>query len=317
MGYGFEGHIGLAKESTFGTAVAATDYIKALSEGLITNIERFDTVNVHGSFAEPDDSPGVKRAEGDLVFAGHPVSIGYALKSCFVQNSVTVVLSGFLFRNTFVTPTADFAAVCAGQPYTFEIFRGVTSSHRYAGAVVNQLQLGYAPNQDLRVTASIIAKATSIIAKTTPTFPGSPAKPFTFDTASVQLAGAATVRMEALNITIDNQLEGVPVLNNSDEVAKILRRGPQMVNISGTLDFADVAEYLDFLNQTERQIKVSTFKANSFGMVVDIPRMVYTAFPVGIAGRERITVDFEGKGFYHSGSGTAIDIQLTTVKSNY
>ena len=33
-GYGFGGHIGFAKETTWGTGVAATDYVEALNESL-------------------------------------------------------------------------------------------------------------------------------------------------------------------------------------------------------------------------------------------------------------------------------------------
>mgnify|MGYP001595122982 CR=1 FL=1 len=318
MGYGISGHLGIAKETSWGTGVAATDYVKMLNETLALAIDRFDITNVHGSIAEPDDAAGVRRVEGSIEFAAHPVSIGYFLKSLFVQSSITVVASGFLWQTQFRSTTADFAVgTCAGQPYTLEVFRDVTSSHRYTGVVANQLTLGYAPNQDVRVTAGVIGKSASLIAKTTPTFPGSPSQPFTFDTASLSLAGAATARIEALRIVIDAQLEGIPALNASTEVAKVLRRGPQMVNLSGTIDFLDVAEYQDFVNQTERQLKVTVTKANSFMMSVDVPRMVYTAFPAQIGGRERLTVDFEAKAFYHSGSGTAIEVLLTTVKSDY
>ena len=39
--YGMQGHIGIAEESVWGTAIAATDYFKALNESLETDIERF------------------------------------------------------------------------------------------------------------------------------------------------------------------------------------------------------------------------------------------------------------------------------------
>ena len=318
MGYGIKGHVGLAKETTWGTPVAATDYVKIMNEGMAVSIDRFDTINVHGSLAEPDDSAGIRRIEGDIEFGGHPVSIGYFLKSAFVQSSATEVASGVLWSTQFWTPTADFSTgACAGSPLTFEVFRDVTSSVQYSGCVVNQLTLGFAPNQDIRCTAAVIGKSSTVIAATTPTFPGSPAQPFTFDSCSLQLAGAATARIEALQIVVDNQLEGIPALNNSTAIAKILRRGPQMLNITGTIDFADLTEYLDFINQTERQLIAHVTKSSSFSMTVDIPRMVYTAFPGQIGGRERITVDFEGKGYYHTGSATAINVQLTTVKSDY
>ncbi len=318
MGYGIKGFAGIGKETTWGTAVAATDYLKTLNENVALALDRFDIVNVHASLAEPDDATGINRIEGSIEFPGFPTGLGYFLKSAFVQSSVVEVTSGVLWTTKFYSPTADFATgVAAGQPYTLELFRDVSSSHRYAGAMVNQLTFGFAPNQDVRISAGIIAKAATLLSKTTASFPGSPVKPFTFDTASIQLGGAANARFEALQIEVDNQLEGIPALNASTAVAKILRRGPQMVNISGTLDFPDVAEYQQFVNQTEQSLVVHAFKANSFALLIDIPRMVFTAFPTGVPGRERLTADFEAKGFFHSGSANAIEVQLTTTKSDY
>ena len=317
MAYGIRGHLGIAKETSWGTPVAATDYIKLLNEGLATGFDRYDITNIHGSVAEPDDMQGVTRVEGDIEFAGHPVSVGYMLKSAFVQSSVQSIGAN-LWKTTFATPSADFAdGSCAGTPYTLEIYRDVTSSMRYYGCAVNRLVMGFAPNQDVRFTAGFIAKGGSLIAKTTPTYPSSPAKPFSFESVSLSIAGAGTTRIEALTVTIENQLEGIPALNLTQDIAKILRRGPQMITVGGTMDFPDVTQYLDFVNQTEVALAVSAFRANSFQLTVEIPRMVYTAFPVSLRGRERITVDFTGKGYYHTGSGNAIKVALTTVKSDY
>jgi hypothetical protein len=267
--------------------------------------------------AEPDDMQGVARVEGDIEFAGHPVSIGYFLKSAFVQSSVQSIGAN-LWQTTFKSPTADFnAGTAAGQPYTLEINRDVSSSMRLTGAVVNQLTMGFAPNQDVRFTAGIIAQGVTLIQGTTPTYPGSPAKPFSFETVSLSVGGVGTSRIEALQISIDNQLEGIPALNLTQNIAKVLRRGPQVITLSGTIDFPDVTEYLDFINQTERQFIISVTRASSFKMVIDIPRVVYTAFPVALRGRERITSDFTAKAYYQAGSATAIDIRLTTVKSDY
>jgi hypothetical protein len=318
MAYGIQGFLGIGKETTFGTPVSITDYVKILSEGVSVSLDRFEVVNIHGSFAEPSDATGIARVEGSIELSAHPVSVGYFLKSAFPQSSISVVASGALWTTIFRTPTADFATgVAAGQPYTLEIFRDVTSSHRYAGAVVNNLGISFQPNQDVRVSVGIIAKTNDIIAKSTPTFPGSPVKPLTFDTASISLGGSATARLEALNFAIDNQLEGIAVLNGTTQIAKVLRRGPQKITMSGTLDFPDITEYLDFLNQTERSIKVSVTAASSFQLIVDVPRMIYTGFPMGMSGRERLTAGFEARGFYHSGSATGIQISLTTTKSDY
>jgi hypothetical protein len=319
MGYGFGGHIGVARETAWGsgTAVGSGNYIEALSEDISLSIDRFSHKAIIATLAEPDDTPGQRRIAGSIRAAGHPVSMGHFLKGALHSTSLTMVTSGVLMTTEFWSTAtgADFSSEVPLQPFTFEIFRDVTSSVRYSGCLIDSLTLSIEANAALMMEATVIGRGQAVIAKTTPTFPGSPAKPFSFDTCSLSLGGAGTALIETLAIEINNNLEGIGALNLSTDIAKIRRTDHQMVNIRGTLDFTDVTEYLDFVNQTEQALNLSFTKANSFALVINIPRMVYTAFPLGIPGRERITVDFEGKGFYHTGSGTAIRAALTTTQS--
>ena len=314
---GYRGFFGLAKETTWGTAIAATDYIELLSESLTTGIDRFPTRNIFNGWYEPDDYAGLRRSAGGIVHAGHPLSVGFLLKAAFTNNSISTVLSGFLYRNTYTGVKSEFADGVPRQPYTLEVFRDINSSHQYAGAMLNRLELALAPNQDLRCTAEWLARSQLMIAATTPTFPASSTDPFAFDTASVQLAGAANTRVEALSISIENQLEGIPTLNNASTIARVRTTGPQMIRIRGTLDFPDFTEQQDFINQTERALSLNIFKSNSFNLLVEVPRMVYSAFPVGMPGRGRLTVAFEGMARYLSSSAAAIMMVISNTKSNY
>ncbi len=314
---GHLGYFGLATGASWGTAVAATDYIELLSENLDTTIDRFGTKNIFASFNEPDDFAGARRSAGGIVLSGHPVSLGHMLKAIFGNMSGSTVLSGFLYNTIFTGTKSEFADGVPRQPYTLEVFRDVTSAHRYIGAVANKFQLALAPNQAMQATIEWIAKSRALIARTTPTFPGSPIDPFAFDTASISLAGAATARMEGFTLTVDNQLEGILALNNSNEIARIRSTGLQMINISGTLDFSDVAEQEDFINQTERAMTINLTRSQSFSLLIDIPRLVYTAYSVGMSGRGRTTATFEGKARYLTSSAAAIGMRLTTTKSNY
>ena len=314
---GHVGYFGLAKEAIWGTAVAATDYAELLSEALATTIDRFETRNIYGGFYEADDYAGMRRSAGGITLAGNPLPLGHLLRGAFNNGSVAVVLSGFLHTTHFTSVKSEFANGVPRQPFTLEVFRDVTSASQYAGALVNRLSLSLAPNQDLRVAVEWLAQSRLMIAKTTPTFPGSPTDPFTFETCSVQMAGAANSRFEALNLSIDNQLEGIPALNNSNVIARIRASNPQMIRISGTLDFIDYAEREDFINQTERAMKFTMTRANSFFLSVDVPRFVYTSFAANASGRGRVTATFEGRARYLASSLTAIGIQLTDTRSNH
>lgn len=319
MASGFLGFIGIGKETTWGTPVAVTDYVEAMSESLKLDIDRFPIKNITNRYEEPSDQAGVKRITGDISLAGNPSQIGHFLKGALQTKSVSIIASGSLWTNTFMSLKSgdEFSADTPLQPYTVEVFRDVTSSAQYAGCVVDTLAINLQPNQDVRFTAAFIGKDQASIAATTATFPNSPVAPFRFDTASLQIGGAATAKLEALTVEIANNLNGIPRLNASDTIAAIRMSDFQMVNISGTVEFTSLDEYDDFVAQTEQALVVSVTKASSFAMTIDIPKMVYTAFPTGISGRERLSIDFTGKGFYHSGSGTAIQIDLTTINSSY
>lgn len=317
MAQGHLGFFGLGKETTWGTAVAVTDYMELLSENISTNIDRFPTRNIINGFYEPDDYAGMRRSAGNIVMAAQPVALGHLLKAAFNTISQSVVLSGFLWTLNFTGTKSEFASGVARQPYTLEVNRDVNSSHRYDGALCNKLTLALAPNQDLRATAEWIARAQAMIAATTPTFPASSSDPFTFDTASVSIAGAANTRLLSYELSIDNALEGQPALNNASTIARIRARDVQLIRVRGTLDFTDFTEQQDFVNQTERAFVVSLTRAASFQMVIDIPRFVYSAFPTGMPGRGSLTVAFDGIARYLVSSAAAIGVRLTTTKSNY
>jgi hypothetical protein len=317
MSYGKLGYIGLAKENIWGTPVTPSDYLKGLSESLTLGIDAFEVENIVGGFHEPNDVDGLRRITGDFVIPAYPVSMGFLLKGAMNSNSITAVASGVLWTSHFTTPKSEFAAGVARQPYTLEIGRDVGSASQFAGCCLDRLVMTLAPNQELRMQASWLGKAHLYKALTTPTYPGSSAAPFTFDSASLAIGGSANARVEALSMTIDNQLEGIPTLNASNTIARISARGPQMVRLSGTLDFPDITEHLDFINQTERSFKLSLFKANSFQFVIDVPVMVYRTFPLGMSGRGRNLVQFEARARFHTPSLTTVGLMLTTVKSNY
>ena len=317
MGYGMNGHCGFAFESSGGTPVAAADYIEALSESLTLNKDRFEVKNIVNRFSEADDMAGLDRVGGDIVFAGIPGPLGAMLAGVTGIQSNTEVLSGFLHTHTFTMANADWDTVFAQRPMTFEIFRDVTSSQQYAGCNIAGLSMNVAPNQALQVTASIVGKSMLQLQKTTASFPGSPANPLAFDTCSIEVGGAATALIEGITSNIDNQLEGVPSLNNSTTIRAIRRTGPQMFRLSGNIAFEDITEMENFRNQTEQQFIISMTRANSFQFIQDFPRVVYNTFAPVMAGRDRIIVGFEGIARYHSGSANAGTFKVTNNTSGY
>lgn len=319
MGYGFAGYFGFKRESTWGTGAAATSFIEILNEDIKTEIERFDYKNVINTLAPPDDMTGVNRHGGSVACAAHPANCGMFFESLMNGGTRTVVDSGTLWKHVYKQPTVPasrFSNVSPTIPYTFEIFRDVGSANRYSGCVVDALNLNWGINQDLRINADIIAKSTSIVVEQSATYPSTPEKPFKFTQTSISIGGTATADIENLDIKISNQFEGIPVLNGSSDIGKIRRSGFQRIEINGTLDFDSLAEYNRFIAQSETNLSIATVQS-SYSLIVTIPRFVYSAFPIGISGRDRNTVSFNALGFFHVGSNTGIELSLTTPASYF
>lgn len=316
-GYGMAGHLGLAKESTWGTSVAATDYVEILSESVSREIDRFDVANIVGRLAEPDDQAGVHRFSGDVTFAAHPEPLGYFLLGVMGVQSNTVVSSGTLHKHEFTMRNSDQSSASPEQPFTFEISRDVNSAQQLTGVNISTLEFNVAPNQHLEATASVMAKDESGIAPTSPSYASSPSGVFAFETASLQIGGSANAKFEGFTITMDNQEEGVPALNDSDRVAKLRRTGPKTVRVSGNVAFEDETEYNDFKNQNEQVVKLSMSKADSHEILFDMPRVVFTSLPLGMDGRGRQVLSVDGIARYDTGSNSQIMVTLWNTTSGY
>lgn len=315
-GLGMMGHVGWAKESSGGVAVAAATYIEALSEGFARTQDRLEVTNIGGRLSRPDTYRGANHVAGDLSFAVDPVTFGSFLQAAFGPGSLTT--SGSLYTHSFKPPTDsawDHRFAC--QPLTFEIFRDVGSSQQYAGMNLNTMNIMAAFNQELRAETSWIGIAESDIAKTSPTFISDPVDPFGFDTASISIAGAASAIVEGFTIGINNNLEGFGTLRNSRDAYKIRRTDFATPTLEMTIGFEDITDYLRFKNETEVAVVANFFRASSYSMAIDMPRVIYTAHPTGVSGRGRQTVQITGEVRYHTGSAAAMEVRLKTTTSSY
>lgn len=312
MAYGMAGYMGVAKETTWGTAVTANCFMELMSEGLTVAIDRYDTRNVFNGLSEPDDTTGLIRIEGETVHPGIPESIGLLLNAGMgfvTTTSITATHAQHVFqcRNT------DIGSLSPLPSYTVEMFRDVTSAQQYAGCVAGQLTFACQPNQDLRTTVNWVGRTATNkarIAAASVLFPTSSTQPFTWDSCSISVAGVGTDIIESFTLEINNNLEAVSALNATTAIARMQRTNPVSVMLSGQASFTNIDQYLDFINQTERAFTINFFRAQSFSLLFNLPRCVYTTYPLSMSGRNRITVGFEAKARTPTGSFGAITATL-------
>lgn len=319
QGYGFAGFLGLGHEATFSTLVPRTDFAEILSETITEGIERFERANAVGGFFEPDDVAGLHTVEGDIVFTANAESIGHFLAAGFGVSSTAQIGASDIFLHDFTVRQSDLENRRPLDSYTIEVSRGdVTSAFLYTGMLVSKLGFSLEAGGPLQVTAGLVGRNAAAGSLSTAIFPTSPMDPFTFDTGSITLAGSASTIFKSINIDLDTQLEADPrVEADRDAGAHIKRAGPPMARVTATLAFEDLTDLGRFQEQEDMAITVFMQKANSFSIYFDMPKVRWTSYGPAISGRERITVEAEGRVFYHVGSGAALTVQLTNTTSGY
>ncbi len=313
-GLGMLGYVALARESSGGVAVSPTHYIEALSEGLKLDLDRYELMNIAGQITEPDDEAGVRRIGGDIVAPFDPLVGGMFLRGAIGSATVTSLGGGYWLHSFKPPVQSEWDSRYALQPLTFEVFRDVGSAQAYAGCNINRLELSIAPNQPLQMTAGIIG--TSMVNRAASTASYSGLDSFQFDASSVALDGVANADIESMTFVLDNALEGVPTLNGADTIRKIRRTGFISTRFNFMLGFESINELNAFMNQTEKSFAFSV-RQGSAALSLRFPRLVYDAFPTGIGGRGRQTVEVTSRLRHHVGSGTSFEIQLTSPVGSY
>jgi hypothetical protein len=163
-----------------------------------------------------------------------------------------------------------------------------------------------------------MSRVTSIMAASTATF--TEPMEWAWNVASVSIGGAAVNFIESLSVVLDQPVQGVHMLDGTLVINRFVRNGPTTVRVSGTVDFQDLTEFNAFKAQTQRRLLCNLAAAVASGpyMLIDVPNMLYTAFPANISGPNRISVNFAGTGEFNTTSSYAIRMTLTnTLGTDY
>lgn len=318
MAYGQIGHIGISAQQSFGTATNSFEYFPIVNESLTTGIEQLIEEGMRARFEEGQTHEGLLTVAGDVVFEPHPIAIGHLLRGFTGQASSTLVDSVTTWE--FFPKQSDFDDNTAVPPYTLEVYRDIGSAWQFTDSVVNALTFEITAGSIVRCTASLLCRVSSLTPKSTPSFPEG--DPFIWDAASLSIGGAANSDVEAITITYENNLEGVPFLDTTKLHGKYKRTGFRNFSLSATFDLASQAEYNAFRAQNERNFILTLTGASITSsqdnvLKFDMPKVRYTAFPVNMGGPGRITVSAEGACKYDTTSLYALNTTMTNTREAY
>lgn len=320
MPVGALAHIGLGKEVTYGTPVAATEYLRFASEGLNEEIEQVISENLSGVVDEGASYEGMHNITGDISFDVYPNVVGDLLRAAFGAPETTEVVAG-VYQHVFTPVQNNFSNVCALPPYTLEVHRDLEQAFQYSGAVVNDLTFSFGTdNKLMQGSAAIIAKAMALIAKTVPSFENT--NPFLWHQATVTLDGSVNKDVSTVEFGIQNNLEGRASLDGTKVISRVLRSGFRTFPVKFSLDLKDMGEYNKFRAQNEVPLKVELVGgvisgANNYKMTIDVPKFRFAAFPINVDGAGTIATQVDGSAKYDPAALHAMKITLVNSKVSY
>jgi len=321
MAYGMQGHLGIGFQSSYGTAmVTSYHYFPLISESLVETVPELVSEGMRSRLDEGNNFVGFKEIAGDIVIEAHPILLGKLVKAwCHITSYVPTAVASH-YTHEFMPAPVDFDAMAAVPPMTLEIYRDAGSAHQYYDCLLNTLTLEIAHGAIVKATAGIIGGNAGKVVKTAPTYlTGSE---WTWDQASIQIGGVAVDEASTMTITLTNNLAAKGTLNGTKYANRIKRDGYRTVEIAGTMLFIDDTEFDLYRAQTKQAFVVNVAgQACSSGyntaILIDMPEVIYTAFPPNIAGPGQIEAAFTGKAKYCVGSATAVKFTLTNTLATY
>lgn len=306
------GHAGICFQQSFGTSfVSSFEWFPIISESITESIAPLINEGMTGIFEEGDTFEGAHEVAGDMSFNALPYLMNRVFKAWFGVDSYTATASDY-WTHTFKPRTNDWANHAAVPPMTIECYRDAGSGFLYSDCLANQITLEFAYGAFVKASMSVIGAGFATSAKQTPSYPAG--SEYVWDQCSISLGGTGINEMSTVSLTFANNLEGKGTLNGSKFFNRIKRGGFRTIEVSGTILFTNQTESDAFRNQTERRLVITT-KQGSQSMIIDIPSLRYTAFPVNIGGPGQIEVGFSGSAKYNSSSGTMIAITTTTSEN--
>lgn len=327
MPIGSLSHIGLSKETTFGTAAAATDYVRFASETIAETIEQ---VKSDMNMAIVDEAPyqeGLHTVQGDVKFDVYPNIIGHFLRSALGAPVTTQPNSGTaptVYQHVFTPIQTNFATSNCLPSYTLEVNRdlGASNAFQYVGAIVDQLTMDFGVGtKNMTATATVIAKALQgLITKTTPTFDVQ--DPFVWSQASIQLNSASNTNIAEFEVGVKNSLDARPVMDGTKTVNRVLRSAKREFPVKFTVELQDTTEYQLWKNQSEVPLTITLTGANiastyNYSIKFEFPKFHFNAFPINVSGAGVITAAMDGWGEYDPTSTYGMRVTLINTKSSY
>jgi hypothetical protein len=250
---GYRATVGLAPETTYGTAVAPTEFLEI--KGSTLSFKQAKQVLgdlISGGAYRSKIVSLNKSVGGDISLPVNPDSgLGWILKSFCNASPTSAVLSGSAYGHTFLGSGAS-DVISKGSLTIQQVIDDYAQD--YTGCVTSAIKLSVSAGGLLEMSASFVGKDMAIQGSpTSASF--STQLPITYGTVAITKGGSA-ITVKSAEVTLENGVSGGGDELGSFNIRKV-ERG--VYTVKGTLElyFEDNTYYTDFINNNNFALVIS------------------------------------------------------------
>lgn len=322
-GLGGGGKVGIAFETVMGTYVAPTVFVPILNESLMYREERYYSEQIRQQTMVSDVKQGYYHVEGDIELEVDPSNIVHWL---YASRHAIAKSGAGPFEYTYTPSSAGSASTAAGATAPKTLSITVVRNNvvfGYTGCVVGGWEFTIT-DAVLRCTMNVLGLAEAVQSAPSPTWPaailyGADAhRVYVAASAPAPTFGAASTDFNGFTFRMNYNPEAQNRIQAARS-ASYIAYGITEAEIESELDFIDRTEYDNFVNNTQRAIKLeslnggATFAAATDGVVLQGNRVAYDAYDIALEGMgDLIMAGFTGRMVGIAG-GSAYEVKVKSA----
>lgn len=298
------GHLGLAAETTYGTAVAPTVWIPYDTLKSEDDIKKINDEARRGVVSKTFGVYNATRqGKVEVDCDVYPETLGYFVKA---------ILGGYAVTGTGPYTHTFSVANVLPPSYTLSDYDALTE-RQYAGAVINELSLKFDAEDVLKMSAKFMSKASVIGTVSTPTYTAT--NPFMGFQATLKIGGTSNVNLVGGEYSIKRDVNLLFTANNTQDVAKF---SAGRIDVTGklTFDVEDETELLNYLNGTQPSLEILFTRDANTTLDIMMSKVDFTKAVVD-RGQEYIRLDAEFRAIYNTTDNGMTKLTLKNSVTTY
>lgn len=299
------GHLGLAFEQTFGTAVVPAVFIPyetiKVEDDLKKVVDEARRANLSKEFQVYN---ATREGKVEIDTFMYPETAGYLFKA---------ILSNYTVTGAAAPYTHKFQVLNALSPSLTLSDYNVISERQYKGAVVEELGIKFDAEDSMKVSAKFSSMASVTSTQQTPSF--NVTNPFMGFQATLNVNGTQNLNMVGGEISIKREGKMLFTANNTQDPTKYVTG---RIEVSGkiTFDIEDETEFLWYTNGTQTTMDINFVRDANTSLDFSFGKVDWSKASIDRS-QEFLRVDAEFKALYNAADAGMVTISLKNATSTY